>query len=142
MSLVKSLRHAGVSAVLFLLVSMPQIYSQSNNLLSEQGNCPNFKSKLMHFVVFLVLAILVFKYLMKLDRSFGEMLGYALYASLLYYFISSQEMYQLTNLLLGDSVKTTDGVCPTFSGVVLHTGVFALCLASWQLYFPKEDIFA
>lgn len=141
-NLVTPLRHAGISAGIFLIMSLPQMYLRSNNLLSEQGNCPNYKSRLMHFVGFLVLAILVFKYVSKLDKSFPELLGYALYASLLYFLISSPEMYQLTNSLIGNSIKLVDGSCPTFSGIFIHTGVFAVSLAAWHMYFPKNDIFA
>lgn len=142
MSLVKSLRHAGISAILFLLVSLPQVYTESNKFLVEQGPCPNYKSKLMHFVVFLALAILVIKYVMKIGKSFSDVIGYALYAGLLYYFISSPEMYQLTNSIVGGSVQLVEGSCPTIAGILVHTAVYALSLASWQLYFPTEDIFA
>jgi hypothetical protein len=141
-NLVNPLRDAGVSAVIFLLVSLPQVYSRSNNFLSEEGDCPNYKSKLIHFVAFLVLAVLTFKYVLKLDKDFSDMLGYALYAALLYFLISSPEMYQLTNSLVGNSVKLVDGACPTFNGVFVHTAVFAVTLASWHMYFPKENIFA
>lgn len=142
MNLVTPLRHAGVCTGIFLLVSLPQVYLRSNSLLSEQGECPNYKSKLLHFVAFLALVVLAMKYVVKLEKSFPDMLGYALYSALLYFLISSPEMYQLTNSLVGNTVKLVDGGCPTLNGVFVHTAVFATCLAAWQVYFPKEDIFA
>ncbi len=142
MSLQNSLRHATVASLLFAVVSLPQIYNKSNELLFQSGNCPNYKSKLMHFIVFLCLAVLIIKYVMNLQKKFSDIIGYVLYASLLYYFISSQELYQLTDSIFGGIVKISNGNCPTMSGIALHTIVYMLCLASWQLYFPSENIFA
>lgn len=142
MNYVTSLKHASLAGVIFLLVSLPQVYGQSNSLLKEQGECPNYKSKLMHFVVFLALVVLALKFLAKVDKQWNELLGYALYAALLYFLVSSQEMYQLTHSLIGENVKMVEGSCPTLYGVAIHTVVFALCLASWQLYFPNENVMA
>lgn len=139
--MLNSLRQAGIASAVFLLLSLPQVYSKTNPFVSEQGECPTFKTRLIHFVSYLVLVVLALKYLVKLDRPCPDITGYALYAGLLFFLISSPEMYQLTNSLFGENLKLAEGSCPTFAGVLTHTAVFALCLASWQAYFPKQNIF-
>ncbi len=123
-------------------MSLPQVYGKTNGFLSEQSDCPTFRTRLLHFVAYLVLVILALKYLVKVDKPSPDVTGYALYAALLFFLVSSPEMYQLTNSLFGASLKLADGSCPTFNGVLVHTAFFAVCMAAWQVYFPKDNVFA
>lgn len=141
MNLVTPLKQAGIAASIFLLMSLPQVYGKSNDFIKEQGDCPTFKTRLMHFVAYFVLLVLALKYVAKIDKPLAEICGYALYAALLFFFISSPEMYQITNSLAGNYMRIADGACPTFNGVLAHTAVFAVCMAAWQTYFPKENVY-
>lgn len=142
MNLMTPLRQAGIASAGFLVMSLPQVYGRTNGFVSEQGDCPTFKTRLLHFVAYLVLVTLALKYFVKVDRSTQDITEYALYAALLFFFVSSPEMYQFTDSLFGETLKLSNGACPTFNGVLVHSAFFAVCMAAWQTYFPKENIFA
>ena len=51
----------------------------------------------------------------------------AITAALLFYIISSPFVYQLTNNLLGSIIgRTSEGGCPTNTGLILHSSVYGL----------------
>lgn len=121
-------QNAGITSCIFLLTSLPQMYIKTNELLDEQGNCPTYKSKLLHTLIFCVLVALAIKYLAQSDKSLGELFEYSFKASLLYFFISSTEMYTLTNVIANESVVIAEDGCPTLYGVLIHTVLFGLLL--------------
>ncbi len=118
--------HAGAVAVLFALMSLPQLYERSNKYFEAPGNCPSYKSKLLHSLVFVALAWLCMKYVIKSEGNNALLLRYAVYAGLLFFFVSSDEFYMFTrtfNASLADAAG-----CPTVSGLVVHTVVYWLVL--------------
>lgn len=126
------LQHAGLSSCLFLIVSLPQMYINTNDYLLDQGSCPTYKSKLLHFLAFTVLIFLSIKYLAKSEQPMHEILEYSMRVSLLYFFISSAEMYQLSNMLTNmipnGSITTSENGCPTLYGTLIHTVLFGIAL--------------
>ena len=119
--------HAGVSAAIFLAVSLPYVYDKTNSVLfSSPGTCPTYKSKLLHAVLFVAIAFLVMKYLVDVSGSNGMLLRYAIYGALVFFLVSSTEMYTLTHGIY-DGI-TVDNGCPTLTAVVIHTVVYFLIL--------------
>jgi hypothetical protein len=117
--------YSGLSALVFLGVSLPQVYQQTNPLLQSNGSCPNYKSKLLHMVVFFALSLGVMQFAGKSDKTLMQQSKYALYGALLYFFLSSNEMYSLTTSVVGDLY--IDG-CPTIKGIAVHSAVYMLSL--------------
>jgi hypothetical protein len=126
----KKLIASGLSAVVFAGVSLPQIYSQSNRLLNVNGVCPNYKSKLAHVLVFVALSVLLMKYVSKSDKSLRQQIKYSIWGAMLFFFVSSEEMYRLTSSFVKD--LAVDG-CPSVKGLVVHTGVYAVALYGLML---------
>lgn len=126
------LQYAGLSSCLFLMMSLPQMYVNTNDYLQEQSTCPTYKSKLLHFIIFAVLTYLSVKYLAKSDKPTHELLEYSIKVSLLYFFMSSVEMYQLTNIICSavqdSSITTLENSCPTLHGTLIHTLLFGVSL--------------
>jgi hypothetical protein len=95
----------------------------------------------MHFIAYFILLILALKYFENVDKSNSDIVGYALYASLLYFFISSPEMYQFVHGLIGNKVSIANGKCPTLTGVFIHSAVFGSCMAVWQAFYPEDSVY-
>lgn len=137
MNVIEPLRKTGIATAVFLLMSLlPQYYDKAN------GNCPSFKTRIMQFVAYIVVIILAIKYLAKVDKSYQELAGYALYAGLLFFFLSSSDMYRLTDSLFGEYINIANFECPTFSGILIHAVVFAASMAVWQTTYPNQNILA
>ncbi len=141
LKIMKPIRQVSVATGIFLLMSLPLTYSHTNGFVSEQGDCPTFKTRLMHFVAYFILLILALKHYEKVDKSTSDVVGYALYASLLYFLISSPEMYQFVHGLIGDKVYIANGKCPTLTGVVVHSAVFGFCMSVWQALYPEDSVY-
>ena len=61
--------------------------------------------------------------------SIGKKVKYSFYSALIFFFISSPIMYQLTQKLNGHFVNTSDpSGCPSNTGLLLHTGIFFLII--------------
>ena len=125
MDLKQKLYHAGVASAVFLVVSLPQLYSKSNSLVSESGNCPTYKSRLLHMILFYALSVLVMKFVLKSDKDFRTLSGYATHGALLFFLLSSPEAYKLTNGLVDG--LSEDG-CPTLKGLGVHTVLYLVAL--------------
>lgn len=125
----KKIYYSGVSALVFLGVSLPQVYQQTNQLVKANGSCPNYKSKLLHVFVFFVLSLVVMQLSCKSDKTLSDQVKYSLYGSLLYFFLSSNEMYALTTNFVND--LSVDG-CPTMKGVFVHTVVYMVALVGFM----------
>jgi len=135
MDLKQKLYYSGVVAAVFLVASLPQLYSKSNPLVSESGSCPTYKSRLLHVVLFYAITVLVMKFVLESDKSFQTISKYAINGALLFFLLSSPESYSLTNGLIGE--LSEDG-CPTMKGLVVHTAVYMLALVG-LMSLPKEE---
>jgi hypothetical protein len=126
----KKLIASGLSAAVFAGVSLPHLYNHSNKLLQTNGVCPNYKSKLAHMLVFVALSVLLMKYVSKSDKSLKQQIKYSIWGALLFFFISSEEMYRLTSSFVSE--LAVDG-CPSVKGLAVHTGVYAIVLYGLML---------
>jgi len=119
--------HAGAVAVLFAVMSLPQAYARSGPyFFKEEGVCPTYKTHLLHSLAFVALSWLVMKYVLKSEGSNTLLFKYAVYAGLLFFFVSSDELYMFTrtyNANLADEKG-----CPTLLGVGVHAVVYFLVL--------------
>jgi hypothetical protein len=146
--ILNSVRHAVVPSLLFLAISA---------FLVKQGqnDCFDPKQRVLSFLAFVVLCMVSF-YLVKQysgnqssassesesKPNLNVVVGYALYAGLLFFLLTSKEMYSLTNSVIkvdNYNLLNNSG-CPTFSGSLVHAVVFLMSLASWQLLVPSNDI--
>lgn len=122
MDLNQKLYHAAISACVFLVASLPYGYGKTNGFVSDAGDCPTYKSKLLHTLGFFALSLLVMKFVGKSDKPLELMVKYATYASLLFFLMSSTEAFKFTGSLV-DGLADSTG-CPTLTGVVVHTVLY------------------
>lgn len=63
---------------------------------------------------------------------------YSLYSALIFFIISSPQLYKITQRLLGRFLTISrNGGCPTAAGLVLHTVVFMVALFG-LMKLPKD----
>jgi ABC-type sulfate transport system permease component len=142
-----------IVSLIFVLVSLPETYKLTNkyimpNILFDQmTNCPTALGQLIHTAVF---AFIVFfqmfiktlsgysvngnKSTQDAQKSFGIKIKHTLYASLIFFFISSPTLYKLTNEFISNKISSLDG-CPTNFGIGLHSIVYCIFLIS-VMYLP------
>mgnify|MGYP006146752089 CR=1 FL=1 len=137
MPMLDNLKKTALPAGMFMLLSLPQVYGKTNDLFKTGGeNCPTFKTRLLHTLAFFVLSYLSVKFYGE-KISQNKMVRYALCSALLFFLLSSPELYQLTGSLMGNvnsefSAKMGQSNCPTLTGVLVHTAAFSLVL-SWVM---------
>ncbi len=124
------------SAFLFMLVSLPQTYKLTDNLLpvntsNDITNCPTNAGLLLHALVFFVLTYLS---MMGADVNPGIKLKHTLYATLIFFLIASPTVYSLTGSIFGQSIADANG-CPTLLGVFVHALVYCAALVG-VMYLP------
>ena len=133
--------YSAVSALFFILVSLPDTYRRTNKIATTiNGNCPTPIGKFIHTAVFFILNFVM----MKISSSYkgdGQQLDnaliakYSFYGALMFFLISSSDTYKLTGSLLG--LGSQDG-CPNLGGIIVHGLVFATALVL-IMYFPKDN---
>lgn len=62
---------------------------------------------------------------------------YSFYSALLFFIISSPQIYKITHRILGKYLKIANGGCPTAVGLVLHSVVFMIALFG-LMKLPKD----
>lgn len=125
---------AGYGALVFLVTSLPQLYSDTNAWFNEQGTCPTYKSRLLHAVIFFALILLSMKYFGKSDKPMPLLSKYALFGALLFFLFSSPEAYRTSNALYSGLSDGYNG-CPTTTGLVVHSVLFGAALFG-MTYLP------
>lgn len=136
MTSLDNLKKTALPTGLFFLLSLPQVYGQSNKLVrSNRGECPDHKVRLLHTVAFFVLMYISMKYNNEAGKTQKQLVKCSMYGALLFFLFSSTELFALTDHLVGmvsPGVKGKMGEegCPTVTGVVVHTLVFWL-VTSW-----------
>lgn len=149
----EKLKHASAVGAIFLVTSLPQVYAYGTNKITTWNKnthepCPSYKSKLLHTLIFAILAVSMMKYMPKLksDLSDGLIVKYAVYSTLLYFLLSSSEVYRLTDSVLGGLTQQLPKIgqrlcdntgCPTLTGVVLHTVAYVALLFG-MMHMPKD----
>lgn len=137
MQLVNNLKKTALPTGLFVLLSLPQVYGRTNNMLGANGaDCPEYKTRILHTVSFFVLTYLSAKFYGQ-PMSKKQMLRCSLVGALMFFFLSSTELYSVTGSLVG-RVNNNLGqrmgpeTCPTLVGVAVHAIVFNLVL-NWVM---------
>jgi hypothetical protein len=128
----KKLKFSSLGALLFLATSLPSLYAYTNKYTHNEGNCPTYTTKLLHVVVFFVLNLLAMRYMGDLEWDLSA--KYALYGSLVFFLLSSTEMYKLTNNLISTSNEVG---CPNMTGLLVHTVVYGVVLLG-LMSLPKD----
>jgi len=141
LSLNNKIYHSTMAALLFVIVSLPQVYEQTNRFVSTiSNNCPTIEGRFIHTLVFFVANYVMMK-IMNSYRHADErksdalMVKYAFYGTLLFFFISSRETYLLTGKLING---LSENGCPTIKGIVVHGLVFIAILVL-MMSFPKDQ---
>lgn len=138
----KKLLWAVVGAAIFVGVSLPEVYSQTDKLTSKyfhtyDQDCPTAQGKFLHAAVFFAVNYFVMKWAASsggLQKTDGQLAKCAFYATLLFFLVASSDSYTVTNSLYPGLAN--DG-CPTLKGVLVHGLVF-LVLLVLVMYFPKD----
>jgi hypothetical protein len=121
----KKVTYAALSALVFMAVSLPQTYQQTNRLpymSTTVGTCPTPAGKFVHTGTFFVALYFLMKWLNRSNLSDGLIAKYSFYSALIFFALNANETYALTSRLpnLGPGTLDLSG-CPTRQGVVLHT---------------------
>ena len=132
----QKLYHAAISSCVFLVASLPYGYGKTNGFISADGDCPTYKSKLLHTLGFFALSLLVMKFVGKSEKPLQLMVKYATYASLLFFLLSSTEAFKFTGSLVNGLADSTG--CPTMTGVVVHTVLYGAALIG-LMSLPKDE---
>jgi hypothetical protein len=137
----KNLLYSAILSGIFFTVSYSGVYSVTDKAVSRYGHtyendCPTPEGKLLHTIVFYLLAYITIWVLSYLTLWAGskQMIKCAIFATLLFFFVSSPDVYQLTNGLSGNQLANAKG-CPTTKGVITHSFVF-LVLVLLMSYLP------
>ena len=143
------LLYSGIGTLVLLSVANNKTYSIVNNLLSSTNNknliavdgCPTSYGHLVHTIVFFLLLLLI-KILMNLGRNQGDkktislLIKYTFYCTLLFYFFTNKEIYQITGHLTNGKLSDING-CPTFVGLLVHALLF-MFTAFALMFLPKD----
>ena len=126
-------------AIIFIAASHPKIYSLITTDLVGLNNCPtaigHFTQTLIFFVLSLILMVIINLFKSENKKTFGLMIKYSFYGTLIFYLISNKEIYKLTGDTLGSNIAK-DG-CATTWGVLLHAFVFML-VKFGVMFLPKD----
>lgn len=133
------LSYSALAAVVFIAVSLPVTYNLTDNLVNTVDfACPTAVGRLLHSAVFYAILYLLIKLLDRSGMSNSLVAKYAFYATLVYFLLSSQEVYAVTSQIPGLSGLTDYGGCPTTTGVIVHGIVFLVVLVL-IMNFPKDQ---
>lgn len=138
----KKVTYSALSALVFMAVSLPQTYEQTNRLpyvTTAVGTCPTPVGKFVHAGTFFVALYFLMKWLNKSNLSDGLIAKYSFYSALIFFVLNANETYALTSQLpnVGSGMLDVSG-CPTKQGVVLHAVVYLVVL-TLVMYFPKDN---
>jgi hypothetical protein len=134
----KKLRHSAWAALVFVIVSLPQVYNVTNSVLPTAINgCPTPVGLLLHTLVFFAVLFFIMKTVTLRDthKPSGLLAKYAFWSALIFFFLSSREMYAVTGSVIS-GLADSNG-CPTLTGVLVHGLVYVAVLVA-VMYFPKD----
>ncbi len=129
-----------LSSLVFIAVSLPQIYSATNKLTNvdfEIADCPTSIGHLVHTLVFFLLIVamifIINRYFNENELlSYGQIVNYSLTSALVFYLVSNSELYALTSELFTGTING----CPNIGAILLHSIVYGLILFG-IMYLPN-----
>jgi len=152
MSFAKKLYISLSSSIFFLLLSTPTTYKITNSLFNRFNvtnkdiifdpitNCPTDFGHLIHTILFFIIIYLNMIMKNQFDtfdkKSLTILLKFALYGSLIYYFITNNATYRLTSKYINYSIANDQG-CPTHLGLLIHTIIYTIILML-VMYLPED----
>jgi hypothetical protein len=145
----KKLLASFMSTAVFIMVAHPQTYKLVDDIFSYftntsgsifNDNCPTVAGTFVHLIVFFVLSFLSMHIRNNKrnedDRlSKGLMVKYSFYGSLIWFLLSNNKTYQITNGII-NGLSSQDG-CPTNNGVIVHAIVYFAILYG-VMTLPKD----
>ncbi len=121
----KTLQQAALGGLAFFAVSLPDFYARSNKFLAVEGNCPSWKSRLLHTIAFFVVTYLIIMYVEKSEDK-ANVMKRCMTSALLFFVLSSPEIYRLTDSFGMLDTADDASACPTMTGILAHSGLFVL----------------
>jgi Na+/melibiose symporter-like transporter len=109
-----------ITLLIFLIIAQPKIYKITNSYFNNHTDCPTLISKLIHIIIFFILTIIMLYFVKKTLNNY-VLIKYALISSLLFFFLSSPELYNLTDEIFKIE---TDINCPNQKSIMLHGIIF------------------
>jgi hypothetical protein len=133
----KKLQISLISASLFAVVNLPQVYKITNNLIplnlyNNATSCPTNIGLIIHAIVFFVLTFLTMSNA-KLDT--GIKLKHTIYGTLIFYLLSSPALFSLVGSIMGKQIADVNG-CPTMTGLMTHAVAYCGILIG-VMYLPN-----
>ena len=122
------------SAVLFMIINLPQTYEITNKIFpwkTISNGCPTHLGILFHTLVFF---LLTFFSMGNVKIQTGIKLKHSLYGTLIYFLLSNPATYYFFSKLLGHQFANSKG-CPSVIGVLLHSVIYCLFLLA-VMYLP------
>jgi len=122
---------SSVSALLFVVLSSPFVYSLTARVLPTSVNgCPTTVGLFLHAAVFMLVKFLIMKFASSEKLTLELMLKYAFYGTLLFLVLAGTDAYRLTGL--------AQNGCPDLKGLLVH-GVVYMVLLVVMMSFPKDQ---
>ena len=124
------------SAVLFMVVNLPQTYQLTNKIIPGtilSNGCPTALGLLIHALVFFVVSFLSMGTSDKIET--GVKLKHSLYGTLIFFFLSNPVTYKLMGKVFGTNISDTSG-CPTFLGILISSILYCASLVG-VMYLPN-----
>jgi uncharacterized membrane protein YozB (DUF420 family) len=130
-----------VLGLLFFLVSSSYTYELTNKTglgVFFEDKCQTGLGHIVHTLVFFLLVLgfmMLRNWMVSENKSVLLLAKYAITSALVFFIISSTEVYAVVNQLI--PVSNNSG-CPTMMGVGVHTVVYTL-LVFGLMFLPKDN---
>ena len=126
------------SASLCYILNLPEVYQLTSKIfnlkLLDDKNCPIIIGFLIHSIIFFILSYLSMS---NATLNSGIKLKHTIYATLIFYLISSPSFASFLNNLLGDTFFSKKG-CPTKIGILLNSVIYCTALVG-LMYLPEGN---
>lgn len=125
------------SALIFILVSNKSMYKMIDEINKEpiliRDNCPTIMSHFIQSIIFFILILVILMLLNSTRNNIWTLVKYAFYSTLLYFILTSSEMYGLIGIITNNTTSDSFG-CPNFRGTLLH-GLFYFLIIFGIIFF-------